>query len=196
MYTDNPSLPTYNHADNAQQELQQLQDTFSQSVEHTRSKESVLLHYVSQVQEKQQHWLDRLMLTKEEKSLITVHSQKQLEAVDILLGEQNKSLKAIAEANVRFVQEVCNSLLLAGRSGMQTAVRSIYRENALQLNTRMEALNMQFWDLIETKLQNAGSRPDIVQQVIYKQVELMLLKWNEQYELILEEFNQLLNEKV
>lgn len=196
MHTENSSLPVIDRADNTQQELQQMQSTFSQSVEQTRTKEGILLDYVSQVQQKQQNWLDRLLLTEEEKALIKVHSQKQLEAVDILLGEQNKSIKAIAEANVRFVQEVCNSLLLAGRSGMQTAVRSIYRENALQLNTKMEALNTRFWDLVEIKMQDAASRPDKIQAFAYRQIDLMLEKWNEQYERILEEFNQLLNEKV
>ncbi len=192
----NREYPLQKGADNTRRELQQLHNTFNHSASSAQQREVMLIRQVDSILEKQQSWMGRLSLSQGERELLQVHFNQQKEAIRLALEHKNQSMKAVAEANVRFVQEACNSLLLAGRSGMQSAVRAIYQENALQLNRKLEALNQQFWELIEEKLQDALQRPEILQETIRRQVEGMIFRWNGQYEQVLEEFSQLLNEKV
>lgn len=179
-----------------QSELQVLGSSFQQSAARTRDKADLILQQVEEIREKQNHWLGRLTLSASEKETIAIYQQRQQEAIEIILGEQNKSMQAVAETHVRFVQEVANSILLTGRSGMQTAIQAIYRQNGLQLMQKLQHIDIGFWDLMEQKNADAQKRPDRFREVIEQQVQISITEWNKQYEQILQEFSALLRDKV
>ncbi len=179
-----------------QSELQVLGSSFQQSAARTRDKADLILEQVEEIREKQNHWLGRLTLSASEKGTIAIYQQRQQEAIEIILGEQNKSMQAVAETHVRFVQEVANSILLTGRSGMQTAIQAIYRQNGLQLMQKLQHIDIGFWDLMEQKIADAQQRPDRFREVIEQQVQISITEWNKQYEQILQEFSALLKDKV
>jgi hypothetical protein len=179
-----------------QRDLQTLGSSFQHAVAKTRDKADLILQQVEEIREKQNHWLGRLTLSNSEKETIAIYQQRQQEAIEIILGEQNKSMQAVAETHVRFVQEVANSILLTGRSGMQAAIQAIYRQNGLQLLQKLQHIDVGFWDLMEQKIADAQKRPEKFREVIEQQVQISITEWNKQYEQILQEFSALLKDKV
>ena len=50
--------------------------------------------------------------------------------------------------------------------------------------------------MVESKMEDARQRQEPIQRLILSQAEKMLMRWNEQFENILNEYENLLNEKV
>jgi hypothetical protein len=178
------------------EELDSLHDNFRDQTADTGRQRAMLLEHVELVAQRQRRWLERLTLSPQEKEQLEKYHQRQTEAIDLILQARNQSLKAVGEAQTQFVREVCNSLLLAGRSGMQAAVRVIYTENALRLQERLEALTRQFWELIERKFEDAKERHPLIRQAAEKEAKAMVERWSAQYDAILDEFALLLEDKV
>jgi hypothetical protein len=169
---------------------------FHQQGDFVQRQQSMLLDQAASIHERRKKWLERIAMSEDEKQMLETYWQRQREALDTTLESRNRSLRAAGEAQVRFVQEMCNSILLMGRSNLQANVKAHYQEQALRLNNDLEIQNRKFWDMLEEKLEDAARRSDLVKGVIHQQAGIMLDKWNRQFEAILNEYEVLLSEKI
>lgn len=185
-----PSLP------DTRQELEGPSSEFHSSTSAVHQQGEALVEEIMELAMRQNNWFERLSIPEHQKRQLQLYREKQEAALEVILNARNHSLKAVGEARVAFIREACNSLLLVGRSGVQSAVKSIFTENALHLQRQLEKLNCEFWDIVAEKLEDAANRPERLRPVIQQQVTLMVEKWNQHYEQILEEFGGLLSEKV
>ena len=141
-------------------------------------------------------WVERLKLSREKKALLKLYAEKQLEAAEKVLETQNRTISAISDAQLAFVKEALNVLIVTGRSGLQGAASAIFQENALVLNRKLTGLSYEFADVIEGKLKDAEKRSPSVRSMLLEEVSLMMQKWHAEYERILEDFGRILDEKI
>ena len=85
-----------------------------------------LMQHMKDLKDSNQGLLNRLMLSKEDKALLKLYGEKELEAVETVLGDQNKALAVIGDGQVKFIKQVVNTLLLTGRSGSKGGATAIY----------------------------------------------------------------------
>lgn len=169
---------------------------FQQYTEQAQQRQALLIKQVEDLHERQRHWINRLGLTQQERRMLQTYWLNQQTALESAMQEHNRSMKAIGEAQVTFVREVCNSLLTLGRANLQFGRSVLYQEQSLQLHAALEEKNRAFWDLFEAKVKDAEDRPEGVRRLIYQQAERMLERWNQQFEDILDDFLALLRERV
>lgn len=164
------------------------------SIEEHRKRQ--LMQHMKDLKENNQGWLNRLMLPREDKALLKAYGEKQLEAAQIVLGNQNKALAAICEGQVSFIREVVNTLLQTGRSGLKGAAATIYKENALAMQATLTRISSEFYTLVENKYRDAEKRLPFVQKQMMHEIELMMRKWSEDTVSIQNDFSTILQEKV
>ncbi len=169
---------------------------FQQYAEQAQQSQWLLIKQVEDLSERQRHWLNRLGLSRQERQMLHTYWENQQAALGSAMQEHNRGMKAIGEAQVSFVREVCNSLLTLGRANLQFGRSVFYQEQSLQLHAALEEKNRAFWDLFEAKLKDAEERPEALRRLIYQQAERMLERWNQQFEDILDDFLALLRERV
>ncbi|MBK8493489.1 MAG: hypothetical protein IPL49_22115 [Saprospirales bacterium] len=169
-------------------ELPGLQFDMVLKTDFVQHQEEMLIKQIGQLCQKQANWSQRLMLSQGEREQLEVFWKRQQEALDSALQTRNQSLQAIREAHLSFIREVCNSLLLTGRSSLQVSVGIQFTEHSLQLRRSLEKLNESFWDLMEEKLRQADNREERIRSLILEQITHELNRWNEQYDTILDTF--------
>jgi hypothetical protein len=155
-----------------------------------------LMQHIKDLKNNNQGWLNRLLLPKEDKALLRAFGEKELEAAEIALGSQNKALAAICDGQVSFIKEVVNTMLKTGRSGLKGAAATIYKENALAMQSSITRISGEFYTLVETKYRDAETRLPFVQKQMMAEIELMMRKWSEDTLTIQNDFSTILQENV
>ena len=173
-----------------------MEKQFEKYTEAMHEKQKLLVRQVETISARQKNWLQRLNITDAERQLTEIYWQEQEVALKAALTTQSRGMKALGEAQVVFVREVCNSLLTASRASLQYNRSVVFQQQTLQLHAVLEEKNLIFWNLFEAKITDAENRPKAVQQLIHTQAEKMLNRWGEQFEKILDDFAELLNERV
>lgn len=159
-------------------------------------RKDVIVKHIRDLSETNSRWIDRLTLPRDDKALLKLYGEKQLEAAEKVLETQNKTISAICDAQLAFVKEALNVLIVTGRSGLQGAASAIFRENALALNKKLARMSYEFADLVEEKLHDAEKRSPNVRDMLLDEVSLMVEKWRANYERILDDFSRILEEKL
>jgi hypothetical protein len=193
------NIVTSVHSENvleSQEELQSLGTKLNGKTSFAAQKEALLSKHIEQIATRNNSWFERLSLSLQEKSLLNKYYEKQQEAVEVILDHQNKSLSALCGGQVAFVKEVVNTLLKTGRAGLKAGADLIFLEYRNQRATKMEVLAKDFYDLVERKLLDAERRPQRLQELKMKEVEIDLQKWEEEYQLLQDEFSKILTEQV
>ena len=193
---NNVAQPQNNELGDNKQELQQLGSGLSGKTSFIAQKEAILERHVKDIATRNKTWLDRMMLPANDKLMLKGYAEKQAEAVSIILDHQNKSLAALCGGQVAFVKEVVNTLLKTGRAGLKAGADLIYVEYRNQRAVKMEVLTNEFYNLIERKLEDAEKRPARLQAMKLKEVDIDLQKWEEDYQLLQDEFSNILKEQV
>ena len=185
-----------NNLDSNKSELRQMGDQLNGKTDMVAKKEAILEGHVRRLAERNKTWVDQLMLTSTDKEMLKGYAAKQTEAVNIILDSQNKSLAALCGGQVTFVKEVVNTLLKTGRAGLKAGADLIYVEYRNDRANKMETLTNEFYNLIERKMADAEKRPGKLQAMKLKEIDLDLQKWEEDYQLLQEEFSDILKEQV
>jgi len=177
-------------------ELETLGSDMQGQTALAEQRRSLLMQHVRDLKENNQGWINRLMLPKEDKALLKTYGEKQLEAAEIVLGNQNRALAAICDGQTSFIKEVVNTLLQTGRSGLKGAAAAIYQENALAMQATLTKISGEFYTLVENKYRDAEGRLPFVQKQMMLEIELMMRKWLEDIHSIQDDFSTILKEKV
>jgi hypothetical protein len=167
---------------------EQLQAQFKDQAEQARAKRETLLRYAEHIHQQQRNWISRLMASPEEKQLRSTFWEKQNEALGTALDDRNEGLKTIGDAQLAFIREVCQSLLISARSQIQLNRTTTYMKRSMQLNEHLGNLNTEFARLIEQHMQYAAQCSGALQQLQYQQIDHMLERWNDTYTVLLDEF--------
>lgn len=191
----NTTIDTQN-VNEAKSELETLGSGLQGQTAIEEHRKGQLMQHMKDLKENNQGWLNRLMLPKEDKALLRAYGEKQLEAAQIVLGNQNKALAAICEGQVSFIREVVNTLLQTGRSGLKGAAATIYKENALAMQATLTRISSEFYTLVENKYRDAEKRLPFVQKQMMQEIELMMRKWSEDTVSLQNDFSTILQEKV
>lgn len=185
-----------NNLDSSKHELHQMGDQLNGKTEMVAQKEAILEKHVRHLAERNKTWLDQLILPVADKEMLKGYAAKQTEAVNIILDSQNKSLAALCGGQVTFVKEVVNTLLKTGRAGLKAGADLIYVEYRNDRANKMELLTNEFYNLIERKLADAEKRPEKLQAMKLREIDNDLLKWEQDYQLLQDEFSNILKEQV
>jgi hypothetical protein len=177
-------------------ELEKMQSHAAGSAELIQKKQTYLVKRVEEANRKSQSLLGRLSMSKSEKELAQVHMEKQTDTLETIMDQHNLSIKAIAQSQTTYLRELCNALLLTGRSGLQRSVKIIYSENFVALTTQLDELGNEIFDLVERKLNDMSQRPSQLQKMMMDQIETLMSKWDKLYDEILESFVRLQNQGV
>lgn len=177
-------------------ELQQLGSHMNGKTSFVAQKEAILDRHIQHIASRNKTWLDRMMLPAGDKAMLKCHVEKQTEAISIILDHQNKSLAALCGSQVTFVKEVVNTLLKTGRAGLKAGADLIFMEYRNQRAIKMETLTNEFYSLIERKLTDAEKRPGRLQEMKLREVDIDMRKWEEDYQLLQDEFSNILKEQV
>jgi phage-related minor tail protein len=187
------------HVENVSSNQAELKDLGSQlngKTSFAAQKEALLTGHIESIAERNNSWIQRLSLSLQEKSMLDKYYQKQQQAVEVILDHQNASLVALCSGQVAFVKEVVNTLLKTGRAGLKAGSDLIFMDYRNQRAARMEILGMEFYDLMERKLEDAERRSPKLQELKLKEVAIDLKKWEEDYQLLQDEFSNILTEQV
>ena len=185
-----------NNLDSSKQELHQMGDQLNGKTEMVAQKEAILERHVRHLAERNKTWLDQLILPVADKEMLKGYAAKQTEAVNIILDSQNKSLAALCGGQVTFVKEVVNTLLKTGRAGLKAGADLIYVEYRNDRANKMELLTNEFYNLIERKLADADKRPGMLHAMKLREIDNDLQKWEQDYQLLQDEFSNILKEQV
>ena len=185
-----------NNLDSSKHELHQMGDQLNGKTEMVAQKEAILEKHVRHLAERNKTWLDQLILPVADKEMLKGYAAKQTEAVNIILDSQNKSLAALCGGQVTFVKEVVNTLLKTGRAGLKAGADLIYVEYRNDRANKMELLTNEFYNLIERKFADAEKRPEKLQAMKLREIDNDLLKWEQDYQLLQDEFSNILKEQV
>ena len=188
-------LHTDNFSDN-KMELQELGSKLNGKTSFIVQKQAILENHISNLASRNRTWIDRMLLPMAERLMLKGYVEKQAEAVNIILEQQNKSLAALCGGHVTFVKEVVNTLLKTGRAGLKAGADLLYIEYRNQRAINMEKLSHEFYDLIERKMADAENRPQRLQDMKMREVEIDLRKWEDDYQLLQDEFSNILKEQV
>ncbi len=188
-------LHTENISDN-KVELQNLGSQLNGKTSFIVQKQAILERHICSLASRNRTWVDRILLPMEERLMLKGYVEKQAEAVSIILEQQNKSLAALCGGHVTFVKEVVNTLLKTGRAGLKAGADLIFMEYRNQRAINMEKLTNDFYHLIERKIADAESRPERLQAMKLREVDIDLRKWEEDYQLLQDEFSNILKEQV
>lgn len=180
----------------AKQELQNLNNGLQSQPGFEEKRKEIILRHVTDLNESTKNWFDRWMLKKEDKDLLRLYAQKEQEAAEIIMTNQNRALKAICKSQAEFVEEVCRTLLLTGQSGMKLGANSIFRENELTFYSKMMDLNNKFSDMVEVEFNDAGQRPQITQTMKLDQINGMMGKWKTGFDKLLDDFSSILDKNL
>lgn len=191
-----PSKEVYSGATFPVADIEKPGQHFQQYSEYAQQSRWMLIKQVNDIQERQKSWLGKLGLSQSERQMLQTYWDHQQEALGTAMQEHNRGMKAIGEAQVSFVREVCNTLLMQGRANLQFGRSVQYQEQSLQLHAVLEEKNRRFWDIFEEKIKDAQSRPEYLRSAIMKQAEAMLDRWNQQFEDILNDFLAVFKERV
>lgn len=197
METNNTFTTVDQHNVNeAKSELENLGSNLQGQTALEDHRKAVLLQHMKDLKSNNQGWVSRLMLPREDKAMLKVYGEKQIEAAEIVLGNQNASLQAICAGQVAFIKEVVNTLLKTGRSGLKGAAAAIYRENALAMQANLTRISSEFYTLVEGKYKDAQTRLPFVQKQAMAEIDLMMQKWNQDFVEIQNDYSTILQEKV
>ena len=185
-----------NNLDSSKQELHQMGDQLNGKTEMVAQKEAILERHIRHLAERNKTWLDQLILPVADKEMLKGYAAKQTEAVNIILDSQNKSLAALCGGQVTFVKEVVNTLLKTGRAGLKAGADLIYVEYRNDRANKMELLTNEFYNLIERKLADADKRPGMLHAMKLREIDNDLQKWEQDYQLLQDEFSNILKEQV
>lgn len=177
-------------------ELKLLNSEFTGAASLAKHKEKLILDHVEKINQKNEGFFSRLVMSKAEKELAQVFQSKQQETLSVMLDQKNKSIKAISQSQTTYIKDLCNALLLCGRSGLMGSVSNIYMENFVTLSYNLDDLGKRVFDLIERQLNELASRPAMMQKMMMDQIETLMSKWDKQYDAVLEEFSLLLKDRV
>jgi hypothetical protein len=155
-----------------------------------------LRQHMKDLKNNNQGWLNRLMLPKEDKEMLRLYGEKQLEAAQIVLDTQNKALNAICEGQLSFVREVVNTLLQTGRSGLKGAAATIFSENTLAMQATLTRISREFYTVMENHYRDAERRMPFIQKQMMAEIDLMMAKWNEDTVSIQNDYSKILQERI
>jgi hypothetical protein len=197
MQTDNAAAQL--HTDNIsknQMELQNLGSQLNGKAGFVARKEEIMTAHIEALAKRNNSWIERMAMSSVEKEMLKGYVEKQKEALDIIHDNQNKALAALCGGQVAFIKEVVNTMLKTGRAGLKAGADMIFTEYKIQRAEKMEVLTQQFYNLIERKFADAEKRSPLLQEMKLKEIDMDIKKWNEDYELLLNEFSNILTEQV
>lgn len=165
-----------------------IRQSFSEHAETAQVQQRILNQHVENIRSRQMHWLNRMLASPEEKQMLDTFWKRQNEALDQVLSGRNASLKIIGEAQLSFIREVCDSLLISTRSQVQLNRSASYQQRFLELNTQLDTLNDAFFELVSRKMETIAHSSGKLQELHIGQLERMLRQWDQTYAAALDEF--------
>lgn len=177
-------------------QLQQLTSSLNGKPAFIQQKEAMLIRHLESISGSSKTWVDRMLLPKKERLMLKEYAEKQQEAASIILASQNKSLTAICEGQVTFVKEVVNTLLKTGRAGIKAGADVLFTQFRNQRTAELQKLSEEFYNLMEIKMADAERRPQRLQEMKLREIEIDLQKWAEDYHKLQDEFSAILQEQV
>jgi hypothetical protein len=172
-----------------------LKAHFSEQAQAASAQRQLLYEYVEQARERNANWLDRIFASSEEKQMLDTFRKKQEQALESVLDERNASLKIIGEAQLAFILEICDSLLISTRSQIQSGRSAAFQERFLQLNHKLEALNTNFFSLVEQKIEQFEQASGKIKELHGRQLDRMLEQWEHTYAALLDEFAEIITQR-
>lgn len=172
-----------------------IRQSFGEQAEAAQVQLRILHKHVDNIRKRQAHWLSRLLTSTEEKQMLETFWEKQNQALGQVLEGRNASLKIIGEAQLSFIWEVCDSLLIATRSQVQLNRSTTYQQRLLDLNTQLDALNNSFFSLVARKMEAIEQYSGKLQELHIKQLERMLEHWDQTYATALDEFANIIRRR-
>ena len=89
-----------------------------------------------------------------------------------------------------------NTLLKTGRAGLKAGADLIYVEYRNDRANKMELLTNEFYNLIERKFADAEKRPEKLHAMKLREIDNDMQKWEQDYQLLQDEFSNILKEQV
>lgn len=172
-----------------------LRAQFNNQAQAAGTQHQLLHNYVEQVRERQTNWLKRLTASPEERQMLNTFWKRQEQALDSVLEDRNAGLKLVGQAQLDFIREVCDSLLISTRSQIQLSRSTAFQERFLALNERLEVLNTSFFELVERKVQQLEQASGKLQELHARQLSRMLEQWEATHESLLDEFASIINRR-
>lgn len=188
------NLPTH-QKEEAPTSGDQLADAFTTQTRSAAVKREALEAYVQRLRERNASWLNRLTAGEQERKALAVFERKQAEALEQVLEDRNQGLEIVGQAELAFIREVCESLLVSTRSHMQLHRSRQFQERFLQLNEELESLNQRFAALVEAKLEQLEGAKDHLRRLHQQQLDHMLRQWEETYAQVLDDFAAILEHR-
>lgn len=188
------NLPTHQNEE-APTSGDQLADAFTTQTRSAAVKREALEAYVQRLRERNASWLNRLTAGEQERKALAVFERKQAEALEQVLEDRNQGLEIVGQAELAFIREVCESLLVSTRSHMQLHRSRQFQERFLQLNEELESLNQRFAALVEAKLEQLEGAKDHLRRLHQQQLDHMLRQWEETYAQVLDDFAAILERR-
>jgi len=188
------NLPTH-QKEEAPTSGDQLADAFTTQTRSAAVKREALEAYVQRLRERNASWLNRLTAGEQERKALAVFERKQAEALEQVLEDRNQGLEIVGQAELAFIREVCESLLVSTRSHMQLHRSRQFQERFLQLNEELESLNQRFAALVEAKLEQLEGARETLRRLHQQQLDHMLRQWEETYAQVLEDFAAILERR-
>lgn len=180
----------------AKNELQNLGTELTGKAGFLQRKETMLAMHIENIAKQNRTWLERMRLPKEDKLMLKEYAEKQQEALGVILTNQNKALNTICEGQVTFVKEVVNTLLKTGRAGLKAGADVIFMQLRNQRMAELQNLSREFYNLMEIKMADAEGRPQRLQEMKLREIDIDLQKWEGDYKKLQDEFSDILQEQV
>ena len=177
-------------------ELQYLGSKMGGKTSVMVKKETMLQRHMEDMAARNKTWVDRLFLPAEERAMLKGYVEKQTEAVNIVLDNQNMALADMCSGQAAFVKEVVNTLLKTGRAGLKAGADLIFMEYRNQRFHKIESAGNEFYNQIERKMADAETRPERLKEMKFAEVDRDLKKWAEDYALLQDEFSDILKQQV
>ena len=196
METNTLSFIDAQNVNGAKSELESLGSGLQGQTSVEEHRVNHLKDHLNNLKENNQGWLSRLMLPKEDKAMLKLYGEKQLQAAQVVLENQNKALNAICEAQLSFIREVVNTLLQTGRSSLKGAAATIFKENALAMQSSLTRISREFYTVVENHYRDAEKRLPFIQKHMLAEIELMIAKWEEDTKAIQYDYSKILQERV
>ena len=167
----------------------------NQTTELTYEKKAVL-DYIADLEKKNRSVLTRWSLSKHQKNLAEKIQNLQVKAFTDLANQRNVSLQIIGETQIKMLKEICNGIIISGRSGIQSSIHNIFMENFLDLIKNLEDLNDNFCQILDSKIIKLNNSNDFYKDMIFDQIGILKSKWMNIISDIYDEFEKIIQQKI
>ncbi len=161
-----------------------------------RTKEKFYSEYLERMSKANRSVFGRLFLSKNVKELISTIEGKEKDLAARLLEERNTRIISISATNTKYVQDVCNAILVAGRSNLRGLIGDLVMENFIKLQNDLLFHSWHFAEIVEKRIEISSAQPKILQDQTSLEIDLNQQAWNLIYQKILSEMTDIFFDKV